>query len=104
MRSYGRWRTCPNILHANPLELCQSFGTDFKEVITIIKDPRAWPTFSMELVEFEAIKGRCHDSRSSTYQGPRTRRRMLSPGLRELFIEIYLLLIVPSRSGFPDHL
>ncbi|KAL0787406.1 hypothetical protein Bca101_003652 [Brassica carinata] len=40
---------------------CQSFGTDCKDIISMIKEPSAWPTFSTELVEFEAIKGRCHD-------------------------------------------
>ena len=40
---------------------CQSFGTDCKDVISMIKDPSAWPTFSTELAEFEAMKGRYHD-------------------------------------------
>ena len=37
---------------------CQTFGTDCKDVISMIKDPSAWPTYSTELTELEAIKGR----------------------------------------------
>ncbi|KAF3519248.1 hypothetical protein DY000_02062928 [Brassica cretica] len=28
---------------------CQSFGTDCKELIAMVKDPQAWPSFSTEL-------------------------------------------------------
>ncbi|KAF2557270.1 hypothetical protein F2Q68_00016527 [Brassica cretica] len=35
-----------NILQHSP---CQSFGTDCKELIVMIKEPHAWPSFLTEL-------------------------------------------------------
>ena len=35
---------------------CQSFGTDCKDLISMTKDPGAWPNFSTELEEFLKLK------------------------------------------------
>ena len=35
---------------------CQSFGTDCKDLISMIKDSGAWPNFSTELEEFMKLK------------------------------------------------
>ena len=35
---------------------CQSFGTDCKELITMIKDPQAWPSFATELERIETLQ------------------------------------------------
>ncbi|KAF3530740.1 hypothetical protein DY000_02041005 [Brassica cretica] len=35
---------------------CQSFGTDCKELIAIIKEPRAWPSFATELESIETLQ------------------------------------------------
>ncbi|KAL0886505.1 hypothetical protein Bca101_010488 [Brassica carinata] len=37
---------------------CQTCGTDCRDVISVIKDLSAWPTYSTELTELEAIKRR----------------------------------------------
>ena len=54
---------------------CQSFGTDYKDVISMVKDPSTWPTFSMELAEFEAIKGRYHNFK--IFHIPRAQNKMV---------------------------
>ena len=35
---------------------CQSFGTDCKELIAMVKDPQAWPSFATELERIETLK------------------------------------------------
>ncbi|KAF3610739.1 hypothetical protein DY000_02045129 [Brassica cretica] len=40
------------------ISTCQSFGTYYKELISMIKDSRAWPNFSTELEEFMKLKTR----------------------------------------------
>ncbi|XP_048633154.1 uncharacterized protein LOC125607289 [Brassica napus] len=35
---------------------CQSFGTDSKELIAMIKDPQAWPSFATELERIETLQ------------------------------------------------
>uniref|UniRef100_A0A0D3D347 RNase H type-1 domain-containing protein n=1 Tax=Brassica oleracea var. oleracea TaxID=109376 RepID=A0A0D3D347_BRAOL len=35
---------------------CQSFGTDCKELIAMVKDPQAWPSFSTELERIETLQ------------------------------------------------
>ncbi|KAF2608110.1 hypothetical protein F2Q68_00044298 [Brassica cretica] len=35
---------------------CQSFGTDCKELIVMIKDPQAWPSFATELERIETLQ------------------------------------------------
>ena len=34
---------------------CQSFGTDCKDLIAMIKEPRAWPCFAIELERIETL-------------------------------------------------
>ncbi|KAF3577311.1 hypothetical protein DY000_02034279 [Brassica cretica] len=34
---------------------CQSFGTDFKELIAMIKEPHVWPRFATELERIETL-------------------------------------------------
>ena len=36
--------------------LCQSFGTDCKELIVMIKEPHAWPSFLTELERIETLQ------------------------------------------------
>ncbi|KAF3556444.1 hypothetical protein F2Q69_00014354 [Brassica cretica] len=35
---------------------CQSFGTDCKELITMIKEPHAWTSFATELERIETLQ------------------------------------------------
>ena len=35
---------------------CQSFGTDCKELIAMIKDPQTWPSFATELERIETLQ------------------------------------------------
>ena len=35
---------------------CQSFGTGCKELIAMIKDPQAWPSFATELERIETLQ------------------------------------------------
>ena len=34
---------------------CQTFGTDCKELIAMIKEPHAWPSFATELERIETL-------------------------------------------------
>ena len=45
---------------------CQSFGTDCKDLITMIKDPQAWPNFSTELEVIQIIL-MCYSDFKITY-------------------------------------
>ncbi|KAF3609248.1 hypothetical protein DY000_02049052 [Brassica cretica] len=55
---------------------CQRFETYCKDLIAMITDPQAWPNFSTEL----------------------------ELGMLVLFIDLFVLLVVLFRSGYPDHL
>ena len=47
-----RW-TMENMLqHSN----CQSFGTDCKELIAMVREPQAWPSFATELERIETLQ------------------------------------------------
>ena len=35
---------------------CQSFGTDYKDLIAMIKEPRAWPCFATKLERIETLQ------------------------------------------------
>ena len=52
---------------------CQNFGTDCKDIISMIKDPRAWPSFSTELSEVAANQGRFPNFK--IFHVPRTRNK-----------------------------
>uniref|UniRef100_A0A0D3CDU4 RNase H type-1 domain-containing protein n=1 Tax=Brassica oleracea var. oleracea TaxID=109376 RepID=A0A0D3CDU4_BRAOL len=47
-----RW-AMENMLQHSP---CQTFGTDCKELITMIKEPKAWPSFATELERIETLQ------------------------------------------------
>lgn len=40
---------------------CQLFGTDYKDVIAMVGELRAWPKFSIELEEIQNLKRRFED-------------------------------------------
>ncbi|KAF2556207.1 hypothetical protein F2Q68_00014902 [Brassica cretica] len=86
------------------LSTCQSFGTDCKELFAMIKDPHAWPSFATELERIETLQI-CFPDFNIIYV-PRERNqtsdflaRLLDPSIGS-----YFLLVVLSRSGYPDHL
>ena len=43
------------------LSTCQAFGTDCKDLVSMIHDPGAWPNFSTELDELQKLKSRFPD-------------------------------------------
>ncbi|XP_048620311.1 uncharacterized protein LOC106408459 [Brassica napus] len=47
-----RWAMESMLQYSN----CQSFGTDCKELIAMVKDPQAWPSFSTELERIETLQ------------------------------------------------
>ncbi|KAF3569300.1 hypothetical protein DY000_02013667 [Brassica cretica] len=47
-----RW-AMENIFQHSP---CQSFETDFKELIVMIKEPHKWPSFATELEKIETLQ------------------------------------------------
>ena len=47
-----RW-AMENMLQHSP---CQSFGTDCKELISMIKEPHEWPSFATELEKIETLQ------------------------------------------------
>ena len=40
------------------LSKCQAFGTDYKDLVSMIQYPEAWPNFSTELKEMMKLKSR----------------------------------------------
>ena len=40
------------------LSTCQAFGTNWKDLVSMIQDPGAWPNFSTELEELQKLKSR----------------------------------------------
>ena len=40
------------------LSTCRAFGTDCKDLVSMIQDPGAWPNFSTELDELQKLKSR----------------------------------------------
>ena len=46
----GRWRICFNPQHV------RASGRDYKELIAMIKDPQAWPSFATELERIETLQ------------------------------------------------
>ena len=55
-----QWKMESMLQHSS----CQSFGTDYKDLIAMINEPHAWPSFAIEL---EAIKTLQIVSRTSRY-------------------------------------
>ncbi|CAG7887056.1 unnamed protein product [Brassica rapa] len=47
-----RW-AMKNMLQHSP---CQSFGTDYKELIAMINEPQEWPSFATELENIETLQ------------------------------------------------
>ncbi|KAG5384874.1 hypothetical protein IGI04_036344 [Brassica rapa subsp. trilocularis] len=47
-----RWAMENMLQHSN----CQSFGTDCKELIAMVKEPQAWPSFATELERIETLQ------------------------------------------------
>ena len=47
-----RWAMKNMLQHST----CQSFGTDCKELIAMIKEPHAWPSFATELEKIETLQ------------------------------------------------
>ncbi|XP_048623794.1 uncharacterized protein LOC125592583 [Brassica napus] len=47
-----RWAMESMLQHST----CQSFGTDCKELIAMVKDPQAWPSFATELERIETLQ------------------------------------------------
>ncbi|XP_033139405.1 uncharacterized protein LOC117131069 [Brassica rapa] len=47
-----RWAMESMLQHST----CQSFGTDCKELISMVKDPQAWPSFATELERIETLQ------------------------------------------------
>ena len=43
------------------LSMCLAFGTDCKDLISMIQDPVAWPNFSTELDELQKLESRFSD-------------------------------------------
>ena len=83
---------------------CQSFGTDCKELIAMIKEPHAWPSFPTELERIETLQI-CFPDFNIIYV-PRTRNQtsyFLAKTARSFHRELFLLVVL-SRSGYPNHL
>ncbi|KAF3588926.1 hypothetical protein F2Q69_00028583 [Brassica cretica] len=81
---------------------CQSFGTDCKELIAMIKDPQAWPSFSTELERIETLQI-CFPEFNITHV-PRAHNQIADFWLRLLDLSIgsYILLVVLFWFGYPD--
>ncbi|XP_048622593.1 uncharacterized protein LOC106430409 [Brassica napus] len=47
-----RWAMENMLQHSN----CQSFGTDCKELIAMVREPQAWPSFATELERIETLQ------------------------------------------------
>ena len=83
---------------------CQSFRTDYKELIAMIKESHAWPTFATELEMIETLQIGFPDFNINYV--PRARNQIsdfLAKTARSFDMEL-LLLVVLFRSGYLDHL
>ena len=83
---------------------CQSSGTDCKELIAMIKDPQAWPSFATELERIETLQICFPDF--NIIHVPRARNQtsdFLARIARSFHRELFLLVAL-FRFGYPDHL
>ena len=83
---------------------CQSFGTDCKDLISMIQDPKAWPNFSTEPKELFKLKD--WFTEFSIVFFPRSHIRSsdwLAKIARSFHRELYFIGCL-VRSGFSDHL
>ncbi|KAG5384365.1 hypothetical protein IGI04_035835, partial [Brassica rapa subsp. trilocularis] len=83
---------------------CQSFGTDCKELIAMIKDPQDWPSFATELERIETLQICFPDF--SIIHVPRARNQ-ISDFLAKTAISFHrelLLLVVLFRLSCEKHM
>ncbi|KAF3590685.1 hypothetical protein DY000_02024760 [Brassica cretica] len=82
---------------------CQSFGTDCKELIAMIKEPHVWPSFATELERIDTLQI-CFPDFKITYV-PRAQNHIsdfLAKTARSFYRELYFTVLFGS--GYPDHL
>ena len=83
---------------------CHSFGTDCKDLIAMIEEPHAWPSFATKLERIETLQicfsdfKIIHIPRAQNHTSDSLARTARS------FREIYVLLVVLIRSRYLDHL
>ena len=82
---------------------CQSFETDCKELIAMIKEPHVWPSFATELERIDTLQI-CFQDFKITYV-PRAQNHIsdfLVKTARSFYRELYFIVLFGS--GYPDHL
>ncbi|KAF3573187.1 hypothetical protein F2Q69_00059485 [Brassica cretica] len=83
---------------------CQSFGTYCKDLIAMIKEPHAWPSFATKLERIETLLVCFPDF--NIIHVPRARNQFSDFLVKTVRYSIgsYMLLVVLFRSGYPVHL
>ncbi|KAF3499001.1 hypothetical protein DY000_02057186 [Brassica cretica] len=83
----------------------QSFGTDGKELIAMIKELHAWPSFATELERIEALQICFPDFNIIPVSRVCNQTLdFLAKTARSFHKENYFILVVLFRSDYPDHL
>ena len=83
---------------------CQSFETDWKDLITMINEPHAWPSFATEFERIENLQI-CFSGFNITHI-PRAQNQLsdsLARIVKSFHRELYLLVVL-FMSRYPDHL
>ena len=93
MFSYWQWRTWFIIPHVSHLVLIE-------DVISMIKDSRAWSSFSIEMAEFEVIKGGYQNFKIMYVPRAQNKTDNVLAKTAKFFMVIYFLLVVLSRLNF----
>ena len=83
---------------------CQFFGTDCKDLISMIKDLGTWVNFSTELEEFIKLKIRFTEFSIVFLPRPENVSSDSLAKILYLSIENCITLVVLFQSGFQDHL
>ena len=82
----------------------QSFGTDCKDLIAMIKEPRAWPCFATELERIETLQICLPDFKITHVTREQNRTSdFLARTARSFHRELHLLVVL-FRFGYPDYL
>ena len=83
---------------------CQHFGTDCKDLISMIKEPQAWPNFAIELEAINTLHICFPDFKISHISRARNEIFDYVANSRSFFIVSFVPLVVLFWSDYSNHL
>ena len=95
-----RWAMESMLQHST----CQSFGTDCKDLIAMIKEPKAWPSYATELKRIKTLQICFPDFKIIHIPGAQNQISNSFARNARSFIGNYVLSVVLFRSDYPYHL